>query len=237
MNERVKLIVLDRKDYKEYDVLIPCFVENVGVVTLLAKGANRPTSKYGSLLQPTYELDALIDLKKGLSLFKSASLIKHFEKIETSLHALSITSFLCKILANNAIDEKQLIDYALLKQYFELMDDKNALSLGTHFLSTLAKSMGVNFYVDGCVICNAPHIVALSTESGGFLCKQHAHLSNMPTQEKHFYQHLRCLSKARIDQLKMCEKPTSLQHMQIYVEMLQQILSIPQKNWHFIQQI
>lgn len=237
MNETVTLIILDRNSYKEHDALLTCFIKGIGVTTLIAKGANKPTSKYGSLLQPTYVLQALIDLKKGISLFKSASLIKHYKQLETTLAPLAVASFICKVLAINAMDDKYLVDFDTLDNYLSKLNEKNTYTLLTHFLMMLAKKMGVAMYLDGCVICNEQKIVAVSSEVGGFLCQQHAHLATLEHQQVNFYRQLRCLHKATLDQVDLCPYATTTQHVQLYMDLLDETCTIPWKNWQFIQQI
>lgn len=237
MNKAQNFIVLDRRAYKESDALITCYVEGVGVLNMIARGANKPTSKYGSLLQPLRMFEGFINVRPGLSLFKTAKLKNRYPDIEASILALAVASFIAKVLANNAMDDAQMISYDTLASYLQSIDDQHALSVGTHFLMRLAQKHGVALYLEGCVICKSKQVSALSLIKGGFLCPAHETMQPAILHDVEFFKQLRCLSKADIHQIHQCGSQTNRTHMGLYVGLLEQIIAIPHKNWKFIQQI
>ncbi len=237
MNEKINALIIDRTDYKEYDILIHVLTKEHGVMTWIAKGANKPKSKYGSLLQPMYLVDALIDAKQGISLFKSASILNMHPSITEHIERLTVASFMIKILAINAQDDPRLMSYDDVLAYFQLFKTVDRYAIGTHFLMTLAKQMGLELYLDGCVICNDPKIMGLSITAGGFVCQRCDDQVDHLTHSIEFYRQLRCLSKATINQISLCQGAYDTQYMQIYVDLLQDTIKIPHKNWQFLQQI
>lgn len=237
MNDHVTFIILDRKEYKESDALLVCYVKGVGVISMIARGANKVTSKYGSILQPLFEIEGLIDLRSNLSLFKSGRIAYRNEGFEHSLLALAVASFISKTLAINAMDDQHLITYENLLSYLKMINEANCFMVGSHFLSSIAQSHGMGLYLDGCIICNQSQISALSLARGGFLCPEHE--ANQPTilHEPALFKQLRCLSKAGVDELLKCVGPSLVTLMAVYVGLLEQIILIPHKNWEFIQEI
>lgn len=237
MNETINVIVLDRSDYKEHDALMRVLSKEHGVITWIAKGVNKPKSKYNGLLQPFVELEALVDVKPGISLFKSATSHSVNSHLTQSLEVLSVASFLSKILAINAQVENRLLDYDEFKSYLALINPSNYFQVGTHCLMKLAKDMGMELYLDGCVVCEQPKIVGISLTAGGFVCQKHLEANHYQLFDKEFLKQLRCLSKATLSQIDQCVGATSLEHMQLYVTLLGDTLKIPMKNWHFIGQL
>ncbi len=237
MNETIHALILDRKDYKEADALLTVLCQTHGVMTWIAKGANKPTSKYNSLLQPLYQINALVDVKKGISLFKSASIGETHRHISQNLELLSVASFMLKIIAVNAQDDSYLFDYEQIMTYMEKITPLNRYAIGTHFLMKIAAQMGLNMEYDHCVVCHRTSIAALSITTGGFVC----HVCKQDVQHDvfdiEFYRHLRCLSKASIIQIDQCGDGYVIDHMRVYVELLDETIHIPKKNWQFLVQI
>jgi DNA repair protein RecO (recombination protein O) len=237
MNQTLVGIVLDRSDYKEYDALLRVFTKEHGVITWIAKGVNKPKSKYNGLLQPFVELEALVDVKPGISLFKSATSLGINSHLSESLEVLAMASFLSKILGGNASVDGNLLKFEEYKAYLQIINKINYFDVGTHFLMRLAKDMGMELYLDGCVICQNPKIVGVSISAGGFLCQSHLASNHYQLFDKEFLKQLRCLSKANLEQVAQCTGTTQLEHMQLYVSLLSDTLKIPMKNWRFISQL
>jgi DNA repair protein RecO (recombination protein O) len=237
MNETIHALILDRKDYKEADALLTVLCQTHGVMTWIAKGANKPTSKYSSLLQPLYQINALVDVKKGISLFKSASIVKTHRHISQDLELLAVASFLLKIIAINAQDDSFLFDYEKIMTYLDMMTSHNRYAIGTHFLMKIASDMGLTMEYDRCVICHHTSIAALSISAGGFVCPTCQQDVRHDVFNIEFYRHLRCLSKASMMQIEQCGEGFVIEHMRVYVELLDETIHIPKKNWQFLVQI
>lgn len=237
MNETIHALILDRKDYKEADVLLTVLCQTHGVMTWIAKGANKPTSKYSSLLQPLYQITALVDVKKGISLFKSASIVKTHRHISQDLERLAVASFMLKIIAVNAQDDSFFFDYEQVMIYLDKMTSLNRYAIGTHFLMKIATAMGLNMEYDCCVICHRTSIAALSVSAGGFICPTCQQGVPHDVYDIEFYRQLRCLSKASMIQIEQCGEGYVIEHMRVYVELLDETIHIPKKNWQFLVQI
>lgn len=237
MNQTLIGIVLDRSDYKEHDALMRVITKEFGVITWIAKGVNKPKSKYNGLLQPFVELEALVDIKPTISLFKNATSLNRHASLSESLEVLAMASFISKILSINASIDNRLLSFDMYKTYLEKITPDNYVDIGTHFLMKLAEDMGIKLYLDGCVVCQRPQVVGISLQAGGFLCQTHLTDNHYHIFNKEFLKQLRCLSKASLAQISQCTGTTTLQHMELYVSLLSDILKIPMKNWHFINQI
>lgn len=237
MDQTIVGIVLDRSEYKEHDALMRVLTQEHGVITWIARGVNKPKSKYNGLLQPFVELEALVDIRPGISSFKNATSKSINSHLVTHLEVLAMASFLSKILAGNAQVENRLMELDEFKQHLSMINASNYIDVGTHFLMKLAKDMGMELYLDGCVVCQQPKVVGVSLSAGGFVCQQHLAANHYHLYDKEFLKQLRCLSKANLSQLEQCVGTTQLEHMQLYVSLLGDTLKIPMKNWHFISQL
>ncbi len=237
MNNTLLGLILDRKDYKEADVLLTVLCENHGVMTWIAKGANKPTSKYNSLLQPLNMINALVDVKKGISLFKSASLVNNYHHVSEHLETLALASFMLKTIAINAQDDPHLFEFDRVIAYMDLLKTSNRYAIGTHFLMNIASKMGLEMVFDQCVICQATTIAAVSVVAGGFVCQTCKFNIPCEVYDVGFYRKVRCLSKATLSQIEQCGLGFIIEHMKLYVDLLDETINIPKKNWQFLIQI
>lgn len=163
-----KAIVLSKLKYKDYDLIVNCYTQEKGLITLIVKGVLK--SKKGKFkaayFQPLNILETVIDVKekRTLQYFKEVKIGYHFSSVQSNIVKSTIALFLSEVL-NNALkeEEQNLALYSFLETSLILFD-QSEIDTNFHliFLLQLCKYLG--FYPDVTAI-NLPYF---DLESGRF---------------------------------------------------------------------
>ena len=163
-----KAIVLSKLKYKDYDLIVNCYSQEKGLITLIVKGVLK--SKKGKFkaayFQPLNILETVIDVKekRTLQYFKEVKIGYHFSSVQSNIVKSTIALFLSEVL-NNALkeEEQNLALYSFLETSLILFD-QSEIDTNFHliFLLQLCKYLG--FYPDVTAI-NLPYF---DLESGRF---------------------------------------------------------------------
>lgn len=172
----VEGIVIDEKPYKESSKILNIITKEKGVIGVIAKGAKRLKSPLRSVSERFCYANFNISYKENnLSTLISADVINPFRNIKKDIIKVSYLNFLSE-LTNGVIkqnDDKRIYDIYLsailkIEEGFDPMVITNILEL--KYLSFL----GVSPKLNGCVICENEKVVTVSSDKGGFVCKDHA---------------------------------------------------------------
>ena len=89
---RTDAVVLRSFDYGETSRIVTLLTRQHGVVGAMAKGARRPTSTFGSTLQPAGYVQAVYYYKegRGLQTLKEVSHLRRFPRLTTDLDRVSL---------------------------------------------------------------------------------------------------------------------------------------------------
>lgn len=164
----VEGIVLSIQDYKESDGLVKVLTQE-GIITLLAKGIQKQTSKNRSIVQPFTKGKYTIDERNGLSLLYYGQTISYYYRIHEDL----TISSLCFLLSECITLSKGKDIYTIFDTCLECFQngDMNGYSYACYILKTILIQQGIAPYVDGCILCQRKdHLETLSINDGGFLC-------------------------------------------------------------------
>ena len=172
----VEGIVIDEKPYKESSKILNIITKEKGVIGVIAKGAKRLKSPLRSVSERFCYANFNISYKENnLSTLISADVINPFRNIKKDIIKVSYLNFLSE-LTNGVIkqnDDKRIYDIYLsailkIEEGFDPMVITNILEL--KYLSFL----GVSPKLNGGVICENEKVVTVSSDKGGFVCKDHA---------------------------------------------------------------
>lgn len=172
----VEGIVIDEKPYKESSKILNIITKEKGVIGVIAKGSKRLKSPLRSVSERFCYANFNISYKENnLSTLISADVINPFRNIKKDIIKVSYLNFLSE-LTNGVIkqnDDKRIYDIYLsailkIEEGFDPMVITNILEL--KYLSFL----GVSPKLNGCVICGNENVVTVSSDKGGFVCKDHA---------------------------------------------------------------
>lgn len=149
-----------------------------GLRSLIAKGARRPGSRFGALLEPFSEGEAQFNLREGSDLFTLTgfSLLRSRQGIGHDLTTFAGASLLSEVVLRFGTEEGNPDLYDLLIQALDrLADPAVAGGITTiHALWALISNLGYQPEMSGCVRCGRmvghDEPVAFNAAAGGIVC-------------------------------------------------------------------
>lgn len=131
-------VIIKAIDYKENDKLIWIYTEDLGKITVIAKGAKKSKSKLFSVTSPLCYSQYMLFKGKNLFNLQEGKIINSFKGLMNNLSKLTYASYICELI-DIAIEEGEInrslyvefvktlylldtdaIDYELLIRSFEL---------------------------------------------------------------------------------------------------------------------
>ena len=169
--ELVKGLVISENASGEADKYITVLTEDEGKVTLLARGAKKPKSKFmaaaGLLNYGTFHYFK----GNGFNSLNSADITESFSGIKTDYEKLAYASFILEAADKTAYgDTAELLRLTL---YALTALDKTQIQptiINCAFKIKLLGIMGFLNTEDECVNCGEENISFFSADEGGFLC-------------------------------------------------------------------
>jgi len=168
-------IVLKRRDFREYDQVISFYTENLGKISLLAKGIKKITSKNSSNLLPCSLVN--IDLAKGreidhLTKVQNINIFKCIRKDLTKSFASKYVVELVERLVKHEENNKEIFN--LLQKYLIFIDSVDTLNRGIVYSFILNLFVLLGFYpnITMCSYChdNNKGKYWFDVKEGGVIC-------------------------------------------------------------------
>lgn len=208
MNETVSGLILKQTDYREADVILSVLTRQYGKLSFVAKGARKASSKNAGSILPCTEADLSFDYKEGKNMFrlKTSRTKKLYRKLhedlEKSIAAQACAEVTDAVSLPGMENEDFKVEYDLLLQAFDALEENNATTALTLFLADLLKILGIGPEVDECVVCGKKTVTAISPKEGGFLCHDHTVLTGIPQSNPEDLKRFRLVNKAGLKHLK-----------------------------------
>ena len=185
-------IVLRRRDYGDFDVILTVLTREFGKRTLIAKAAKKSNKRFPGILEPFAELHILFRLGrgKGMVVLEEASLIRPFDRIRSDILKTAYASYWAELIAI-WVEENQMRTniYHLLAS---VLDELASGSMSAQMLSIFFQMQflgleGFEPVMERCTCCQADisKIVqqnfCIDLTQGGIVCdhcppKEHGHL-------------------------------------------------------------
>ncbi len=149
-------VVIKTQDYRENDKLVWLYTDNLGKITMIAKGAKKSKSKLFASTIPLCYGEYLLFKGKSLFVLQEGKINNSFQGLLDNLDKLTYSSYICELIDIALVEgEKNIqvfkeflttlyllntdaLDYELLIRYFELK---------------LLKATGYGLNLDTCVCC------------------------------------------------------------------------------------
>jgi len=107
--QKTVVIVINKKQYKETDLIITALSQNLGKISFIAKGANTSRSSRISSLQLGNTISIQLYQKRDIYWLSEVKTIKNFIKTSKNLNQLKFLFFYLELI-NRLIADHQLID-------------------------------------------------------------------------------------------------------------------------------
>lgn len=175
-----KAIILDSRAYRESDVLLSVFTLDFGLLSLLVRGAKKPSSKMVGHLEPLTRAKLMIIKGRGFDYVGGALGENSFQGIREDLNKLfyagKIVALFSKLIKEKEKDERLFL---LLNHYLELIDkelnfnkDQGELFFLKFSLSFLSE-IGYKPEMGACLRCHKRLEKGLNyfdLQAGGVVC-------------------------------------------------------------------
>lgn len=183
--KNIKGIIISDKAYGESSKILNVITKEYGLLNILAKGAKRLKSPYRSSCERFNYADFEISYKKEkLSTLISVDVINSLNNIKKDIEKISYVNFISD-LTNQVLkqsDSKFIYD-DYLNSILKINDGFDPMIITNILEIKYLDFLGVSPELNGCVICGNKNVVALSSNKGGFVCKDH-HTNEYYTNEK-----------------------------------------------------
>lgn len=192
MNDKVKGIVLRKIDYKENDVMLQVLCDDKRILSFIAKGAKKITSKHHFFEACYYEFIIDYSELKTMYVIHGSKLLKAFYEMN-DIELMSYKNiFLDLTYKTKETPEEKMYDNLLF--LLENINKSNMYLIGSLYISYLSRVYGVLPNVDECVVCKNKKVVGISNHNGGFVCLEH--LNGEDVKDVETLRKFRLISKA-----------------------------------------
>lgn len=173
-------IVLKSRDYGETHKIITMYTEQLGKMTALCRGANKPKSRLSAVSQPFIYGNFFTYLSsKGLSTVQQATVKQSFRSIREDIIKTAYAAYIVELL-EKVVDERERDPFIFeqLTQTLQWINDKKDYFIPVMmFELKMFKKGGFLPIIDSCVRCNQTEdLQAFSVFEGGLLCANCSHI-------------------------------------------------------------
>ncbi|HEX6977291.1 MAG TPA: DNA repair protein RecO [Patescibacteria group bacterium] len=157
-------IILARRNYGEADRVLSVMTDNLGRISLLAKGVRRPKSRKRGHIEVFNLVKFQASEGRGLGLMTEAEVINDYNKLRQDLKKMSVAYFFSEVIGKITREgepHKEL--FGLLKDYLEeICTSSNLRQLRSEFTRKALVSVG--FWPEGKKMDNPDYILEDVTE-------------------------------------------------------------------------
>ena len=168
-------IVIRAIDYGETSKILTVFSKELGKISLMARGAKKPISKFASVAQVFTKNHYLFHIGSGMGTLQQGETIERFRRIHEDIVTLSVVTYIAECIDKITIERQQDAPlYQLCLQIFSYLeagyDSEIILQI---FEMKMIERLGISPELSRCVNCGEVHqYYTFSLQEGGLLCDQ-----------------------------------------------------------------
>lgn len=166
-------IVVREKDYGDTSKIIDIFTKEYGIIGVMAKGAKGLKSKLRSVTTKlTYGVFSIYYKENKLSLLKEVEILNSFNEIRKDIVKIGCSSFLIDLAIQVYKQNNDIKIYNILESSLKKINDNFDSLIITNIAELkYLDYLGVMLDLSGCVVCGNTNVITLSSDRGGYLCK------------------------------------------------------------------
>lgn len=173
MIENIEGIIINTKNYNDNSKILDIYTKKYGIIGVIAKGCKSLKSNLRSVTDKmTYATFTLYYKQDKLSILTEASVINNFNNIKKDIEKISYASYILD-LTNQVYkqnDSQDLYDY-LISALNKINEGFNPLVITNILELKYLDFLGIMPNLEECVNCGSKNVVMLSSDKGGYLCK------------------------------------------------------------------
>jgi DNA repair protein RecO (recombination protein O) len=176
---RAHAVILQVFPYSDTSKILRLFTPELGLRSVIAKGAQRPKSRFGGVLEPFTEGEAHFFIKEGRDLhtLSGFDLIRSRQSLGRDLTAFAAASLLAEIVIRTGTEEAQPDLFRILLDALERLASTPPMEVQFQAISSvweLVAQLGYHPELDVCVGCGRPfgddEATRFDVEAGGSAC-------------------------------------------------------------------
>lgn len=165
--------IIRTQDYRETHKLVTILTKEVGKITAIARGANKPNSRMVAITQPFVYGHFLVYVSQGLSTLNQGEIIDANRNVREDIYKTTYASFLAELTWKTLADkEPHPYIYRQFKHTIKWINenDEAMIPLIMYELK-LYEVAGISPIVNECVLCGEnENLMVFSIAEGGVLC-------------------------------------------------------------------
>ncbi|HEX8695108.1 MAG TPA: DNA repair protein RecO [Longimicrobium sp.] len=174
-----RALVLQAFPYSETSKILRLYTWDLGLRSVIAKGALRPKSRYGGVLEPFTEGSATFYAREGRDLhtLSGFDLIRSRQGLGASLAAFAGASLLAELVLRFSTEEPHPALYETLSAAWDAIaaaDERETAAAALTGAWTIVSLLGYEPQTDHCIVCERPLVpaepVRFDTVAGGVAC-------------------------------------------------------------------
>ncbi len=174
-----RAVVLQTYRYSETSKILRLMTWDLGPCSALARGALRPRSRFGGLLEPFVEGEATFYSREGRDLhtLSNFELLRDRRGLDRSIELFTIASVLCELVMRLAPEHGDVKLYRTLTEGLDGLHGRvreGAPAGGFEYVWGVVNALGFRPEVERCVACRSPIGAAgarFDFEAGGLRCR------------------------------------------------------------------
>ncbi len=170
---KTEAIVIRRANLGEADRIVTLFTREHGRLSVVAKGARKPKSRFAGRLELFTHLRALLAQGRTLDVVSQVDVIDPFAAIRGDLERMSTASFVAEVTGRGTAErDPQPAIFVALREALRVIAAGDAELAGYWFAAQILALSGHGPVTDRCVICGRPlrSGAVFSPALGGGLC-------------------------------------------------------------------
>lgn len=175
MQFRVQALVIRSMDYGEGNKILTLFTREYGKMSVVARGAKKVKSRYGSVAQLFTCGDYLFFRSGQLGTLNHAEIVEPFYKLREDLYKAAHASYLSELTDRMLGDQEgQPFLFEQLKASFQAIQEDKDFEIVDHLYEMkMIAHAGYSPELTACVSCGADDsLVSFSASMGGALCRR-----------------------------------------------------------------
>ncbi|WP_409289339.1 DNA repair protein RecO [Peribacillus sp. SCS-37] len=173
MFQKCEGIVIRRTDYGENNKIITLYTREWGKIAVMARGANKPSSRFTAVTQLFNYGSYLVQTSKGIGLLQQGETFSALRGIREDIFSTAYASYIVELLDKSVEDRKpnpylfELLHKSL--QYIDEGYDNEIIKF--IFEMKMLDVLGLHPILNQCASCGAAEgEFSFSVREGGFIC-------------------------------------------------------------------
>ncbi|AKG04286.1 DNA repair protein RecO [Salimicrobium jeotgali] len=179
MLEKIEGLVIRTRDYGETHKIVTLWTREKGKITVMARGAKKPSSRMSSVTQPFIYGNYLIYIGSGMGSMSQGETVDSFRSVREDILKAGYASFACE-LADKLVEEKEpdpFLFEQLLTTLTYIDEGRDPEIVTMMFELKIYRKAGFAPVLSRCINCgNSEGPFSFSVAEGGYLCNRCKHV-------------------------------------------------------------